>query len=219
MKIQKKQIFVMLFIMVWITAFSVPVFAAKQTSVSVSISVAQKFQTNEPEGKSEEEFVYQMVPMDVQNPMPEGSQNVYTFRLKGTESQKTAPIVFDHAGVYKYQILQSIEKEKAGYTYDKQVYQVEIYVQNQKDGLTADVAVITENGEKTGEVLFENRYESKKSDTPSQKKPGSAKKTKIAKTGDTAPIQIYMAVMMMAFVIMSAFIIKRRTSSEGKENN
>lgn len=216
MKIKRKQIFGMMLLLILTFAFSAPVLAEEQSQISVSIPVSQKFTNHKRQGaKPEDKFIYQLIAKDAQNPMPEGNQSPYIFQMKGTVNQNLPSMVYKHAGVYKYEILQRIKEEKTGYIYDKQVYQIEVYVQNKGRGLTADVIALTQKGEKAGEILFENSYKEKES-TEAAKKSSSGKKAKIAKTGDTAAVRLYAAVMFTAFLRMLVLVIKRRTSSEEK---
>jgi len=62
------------------------------------------------------------------------------------------------AGIYSYEIQQTVVSAQTGYTYDRKVYRVEVYATNTAGGLQADVVVYNENGLKVPNITFENQY-------------------------------------------------------------
>ena len=100
-------------------------------------------------------FTYQFKALDAGNPMPAGStaDGGYSFTIAGSGSAQIGPLSFARPGTYRYQVSQLIGTEKPGYTYDKRVYTVEVYVDA---ALAVDVVVKNQDGTKANGISFEN---------------------------------------------------------------
>jgi hypothetical protein len=89
--------------------------------------------------------------------MPAGSAaDGYAFVVAGNAEAQIGPIAYGAQGLYKYEIFQVVANPKAGYTYDRRIYGIEVYVD-----AALDVAVIAYNngtGGKVAEIAFENSY-------------------------------------------------------------
>jgi len=90
------------------------------------------------------------------NPMPSGSAaDGYSFSITGNDSKGIGPMNYEKQGVYRYEIFQVIDTEKPGWSYDRRVFTIEVHVDA---ALKVSMIVINVNGEKEGEIMFENAY-------------------------------------------------------------
>jgi len=110
-------------------------------------------------------FTYTLTAQQSGNPMPAGSSgDTCTFTISDMDTVDLGPVTYSTAGTYSYEIRQTVVSAQTGYTYDMQVYTVEVYVTNTAGGLQADVVVYNENGLKVSAIVFENVYEPLASD-------------------------------------------------------
>ncbi|ACV21120.1 Uncharacterised protein [Slackia heliotrinireducens] len=102
--------------------------------------------------------------------MPEGSSgNTYAFSLDGDGASITFPVqgsgpyalVFEHTGVYSYELTCTSTPSADGMTVDNSTYTVRICVDNAADGglQMGWVEVRDENGEKPDEVCYSHSFE------------------------------------------------------------
>jgi len=120
----------------------------------LSLTVRQVYTTSLTSASSV--FTYRLKAVDAANPMPGGSGvQGYNFTLTGNTSTGIGPIIFTKQGIYRYQIGQIMTQEKAGYIYDKQVYNLEVRVDN---ALHTEVIVYNAAGMKVSDIVFENKY-------------------------------------------------------------
>lgn len=132
---------------------------AASGSTRVILSVTQSF-INRSASQVNDLFQYELTPLEEGNPMPGSDGARYSFSIRGSGKKLLLPITFDKVGVYRYQLRQIIpEKKRKGYSYDEQVYTVEVYVTNAVSSLTATTVVNSKDGEKAGEIFFENSYQ------------------------------------------------------------
>lgn len=131
---------------------------ATQATINVDITVGQVF-TKSDNANAADNFTYTVTALEAGNPMPVGSVgDVYTFSLGGTSDTSIGSITYNHAGVYTYEVKQVITTENPGYTYDKQVHIIKVYVRNTTDGLQAYTVIEVENGVKVSDIAYENKY-------------------------------------------------------------
>jgi len=131
-----------------VVAFSVPHIAYAATPLQITVN--QVFTT--PDGT----FTYRLKPLATGNPMPAGSTaDGYTFTITGTRSVAFELSGFAIDGLYRYDIFQVITGEKLGYTYDKRVYMVEVYVESLQD---IHVIAYNQDGTKAAAITFVNAY-------------------------------------------------------------
>lgn len=138
-------------IMILIACAPIAAYAATDSAV---ITVNQIFTTSDSDAASA--FSYRLEPLETGNPMPAGSTDEgYAFTITGASNVtiELAPLI--RQGVYRYRIYQITGAEIPGYTYDKQVYTIEIYAITGSD---VKVVVLNEAGEKTGTITFQNAY-------------------------------------------------------------
>ena len=130
--------------------FSLASPAARASEDALKIAVSQVSNV------SNSAFTYRLKPLGAGNPMPEGStKEGYTFTIVGTD---TAVITLPGAalqGIYRYELFQVIGAEKAGYTYDRRVYTIEVHAEAEEG---AKIIVLNQNGDKEGLIEFENNY-------------------------------------------------------------
>lgn len=162
--------------------FPITAYAAVD-SAAVTLRVDQVFTKNSAASGVKGEFSYELSPLEPTNPMPSGSKgNLYTFKIDGTAAFHIGPITFAKTGVYKYQIKGVFPSSTSGYTYDKQVYSVTVYVRrpNQQD-LIADIMIQKSDGAKTEDIKFNHVY------TPLASKPELMVDPPVQKTVSGSP--------------------------------
>jgi len=121
----------------------------------VVLTVKQVFSIGSLYAPPNKTVAYRLVPKTVSAPMPDGSDSRgYTFTMTGTEEVNIKPINFYQTGNYTYE-LSCLMESKNGYTYDRQVYNIEVYVL--KDLKTYSVVYIND-GVKASEIHFEHIY-------------------------------------------------------------
>lgn len=174
--------------------FSGTVFAADGTdgvgmeSVSISIPVNQKFQTNSQNpGNVKQTWTYKLAALE-DAPLPEGSENgAYIFTLTGNETKQVGAISYTHVGIYRYQLtVCKGPKNNGRYTVDRKVYDITVSVENSENGLTAEMVVENMCGEKVDSIVFEHLYTIVKC-VPTTKNI----KAKQVKTGDDALVGLW----------------------------
>jgi len=102
-------------------------------------------------------YTYRLRPYDKDAPMPEGSaDDVYEFKITGTDSIYIGEFRYNKPGVYKYDLNKDTEKCKPGHTHNKRKYTIEVYVSPE---LLTGVVVMNEDGTKADAILFESNYE------------------------------------------------------------
>ena len=121
----------------------------------VTLAVNQIFSVGGSSAPPSEIFAYRLEPKSASNPMPEGSgPDRYTFTVAGTKAARIGPISFREAGTYIYE-LNCVAGTDAGYTYDRQVYTIEIHV---RDDLTVISIVYMSDGVKASDIVFAHAY-------------------------------------------------------------
>ncbi|WP_313581204.1 Spy0128 family protein [Lacrimispora sp.] len=128
-------------------------------SVSVTLYVDQVFVKNSSASDVNNEFLYDLISLDPGNPMPSGSlSSVHSFTAAGTSEKEVGPITFSNTGIYRYEIKGNASSPASGYSYDTQVYSVEVYVKRITEELSAEIIVKKSDGSKAGSIKFENTY-------------------------------------------------------------
>ena len=121
----------------------------------VTLTVKQIFTISGASAPPSETCNYILKPRLPGNPLPIGSgAEGYTFAVSGTADCDIGPLTFSHIGVYTYEISHTTSNAY-GYTYDREVYALEIYV-----GYDLDVTVVVykKNGAKAAEIQFWHSY-------------------------------------------------------------
>lgn len=174
-----------------------PVYGAEKQEVQTEFPVSQIFNIKDASNKQDETFEYQILALERGNPLPKGSTGgVYLFSMKGTENKKIGPVSYSHGGVYRYRAEQRILQEKENYTYDKTIYNIEVYVKNRAEGLTAEMVILDEAGCKCETMEFENKYVE-----PKVMLTGKPEISGNIKTSDTNSVEGYTVLMMMSFAV------------------
>ena len=159
LKVQGKRaiVFCVLSACVFGVMFSQTAYAAP-ASLPVTLTVEQEF-TKPASSSAAEAFTYKLTANEAGSPLPSGSSGgEYSFTIDGTDTASVG-ITYDHAGVYTYELKQVIAAEKTGYTYDKQVYTVKVYIKNGSAGLEQEILVAQkDDGSKVSGVKFTNAY-------------------------------------------------------------
>ena len=146
-------------LMILIAGLLVPMtaYAADNT---LRITVSQIFETSS--SSTEAVFKYKLTPLESGNPMPSGStEEGYVFTVTGNSSAEIGPINYSQPDIYSYELCQVIETEKPGFSYDKRVYTLDVYVDAE---LHISLIVKNRDGNKTDRIVFENGYSVSPSD-------------------------------------------------------
>lgn len=150
--------------------FASAVLAAK--TEQVSLTVRQVISSSALDAAPDQTFTYTLTPQAAASPLPAGSDSSgYSFSITGSDQVQIGPISFGGEGIYPYELSCRIGTA-AGYTYDRQVYTIEVYVHSNSDLI---MTVKKSDGVKAAEIYFEHTYK------PSLKDP---KDPNISKNGD-----------------------------------
>ncbi len=189
-------------------------FAAEVGQADVLLPVEQTFEAqNAPEGL-DSSFRYRLKAEDGA-PLPKGAdQDIYEFTLTGNAKGQIGPISYVHAGVYSYTLSQVIDDAKDHYTYDRQTYQVRVYVQNRDGGgLSTQVIIENEAGKKMESGLFNNGYQGTEPENPPSP-PGEL--TDGPQTGDNTDLSVWiLTACLSGFMVL---ILLKRRYRENREN-
>lgn len=207
---------------------------AQETQADMVLPVMQKFVLKNVQHEPDDQRgSYELTAQNPGNPMPEGSANgKYLFTMEGN-GQTALSIKYAHGGQYRY-VLRQITEDAKGYTYDRAVYSITVFVEKGDKGqLTPQIIVENEQNEKCEEILFENTYtgeevppapekptDKPKPETPkptepkpTESKPGKPKPTENTgevKTGDSAPVTAWCVMLSLALVSFSAVLVLKR---------
>lgn len=158
---------------------------------SVKIPVVQQFETrNKLPDKMNQTFRYELIREEQDAPMPDGSDgDRYVFDMKGSEKKEVRPITYTRTGIWHYMLKQSVQKEEKGYDYDKQTYEISVYVENLADGgLGIQMIVVNKEGNKVDEIRFKNGYTGEKTGN-------------VARTGDVSDISLWIILLAVSGVV------------------
>ena len=167
---------------------------------SVMIPVVQKFETrNKLPDKMNQTFRYELLREEQDAPMPDESDgDRYVFDMKGSEKNEVGPITYTRAGIWHYTLKQSVQKEEKGYDYDKQTYEISVYVENLTDGgLGVQMIVVNKEGNKVDEIRFKNGYTGEKTGN-------------VARTGDVSDIGLWIILLAVSGVVAGKAVHKKR---------
>lgn len=133
---------------------------AAPASANVTFTVDQAF--SQPAASSAADtFTYELRPLAASNPMPAGSAGgTYTFSISGNGSASIGPMSYTSTGTYGYELRQA-PASLQGYTYDGEVYTVQVYVTS---ATRADVVIYRSDGSKSSDAKFTNVYKPLASD-------------------------------------------------------
>ena len=171
-----------------------------EQAASVMIPVVQQFETrNKLPDKLDQTFQYELIREEQDAPMPEGrDRDRYAFDIKGSEKREVSPISYKRTGIWHYTLKQSVQKEEKGYDYDKQTYEITVYVENLTDGsLGTQIIVTNKEGNKVDEIRFKNGYTGEKKGT-------------VARTGDVADIGLWIILLAVSGVVAGKAVHKKR---------
>ena len=131
--------------------------------VTVTFKAAQEITGNGLSSPSVNKTVtYRMTPKTAGAPMPVGSsQDGYTFTITGSTEAQIGPITFTAPGQYIYE-LNNITEDNKDFTYDRQVYTIEIYIARD---LTESVVIIKKGNDKAT-LLYKHVYTGPTVNTP-----------------------------------------------------
>ncbi len=121
----------------------------------VTLTANQIFTVNGSSTPPNNTFNYRLTPTTATNPIPVGGNaSGYNFNITGTNAAQIGPIKFSNGGLYTYE-LRCIAGSENAYTYDPQVYTIEVHVIN---STTVTVIISNSNGNKIESINFEHSY-------------------------------------------------------------
>ena len=183
---------------------------AVSDSVSISLPVSQRF-VNHTTSEVENTFSYILTPLETGNPMPGQNCERYTFTMKGTEDVKLPQITFKQAGSYRYELRQLMKSEKRGYTFDGEIYTVEIYVNNSPEGrMTISTVAYRGDAGKTEQISFENSYQREESSAVSENFSQTGSSIQTGDAGNLACCTVMLIFAAAGFIGMQIAGRKRR---------
>lgn len=207
---KNKGIFVVAALLLSFLCFPSDQVLAASNAADVTLTIRQSFEVENSEKDLDLTGTYELCTLDENTPMPDSSQESrYSFSLNGEQAETTISLKYARAGVYSYQLAQTT-KEKEQYQYDRSCYNITVYVENGKEGqLVPKVIVEKGDGEKYGELEFQNSYQGE-SRKPS--KPDNADQP--VKTGDTENITLYVLIAAGALLLIVVLMIMKRYKQE-----
>jgi len=152
---------VIIFLLGAMSISHISVAAENEGIASIAFTINQQFTANGEIMQMNREIIYEMRPLQPDNPMPVGTvSGVYTFSVTDTTHTQMSPIIFHNIGLFDYEIIVS-EGNIVGLTTDNRIYHVSILVAN--DGFLAYIISVldTESNRfvKTDRILFEHIVE------------------------------------------------------------
>lgn len=157
---------------------------------------------------SEAEVTYILSADAPESPMPSGSENgQYSFSLKGNVTGSTAPISFEHAGIFDYELRASIP-DSFPYKCSPQVFSIQVYVNNDGSSL-----MVIHNQDQTKVAEMSAVYIS-----PTRKPinngngHGTSKRvySTTVRTGDSNDIILWIVLCIMSLIGIIILIVKKR---------
>jgi len=165
-----------------------------------------------------EVFTYQLTPQTPNAPMPMGSDDL--FSMDGnTETQIT--FRFHTAGIYAY-TLHCITADLSGYTVDRQVYTIEVYI---SDDLRFSTVVEMKDNIKVPELVFEHKYQDDSTTQvpPKPRPPRPPNGGNGPKTGDFSHPALWITLIAVSATLLLLLLFigwrgkKRKPSGRGKK--
>ncbi len=198
MKKLNKTLFSILLMLLLFSKNAVQIFAME---TSFQLPVETVLEGNKP--SHPETFVVQMRPLTNYAPMPEQAKNQQVvIEMEGQDKKEFPAITFTQPGIYQYEITQQ-EGNGKYYTYDPCVYHVTVYcTADSAHGLETTVVALEQGKEdmKKDAVRFTNRYEAPEN---------SIQQNGTVKTGDTAPIEILLCILLVSGFMILFFVMKK----------
>ena len=152
---------VIMLMMVWIALAPSAAYAGSVSAGPMAITVEAKQIFVTSSKTADNTFTYRLKKLVDDSPMPSGSTaEGYTFTISGNKSFSIGPVPSE-PGRYRYELSQVVQTAKPGYTYDKRVYTIEVYV-NGNTGV--QIVVKKPDGSKTNNIVFENTYDAAATD-------------------------------------------------------
>lgn len=216
------------FLLAMICLFSATVVSAQaaEYKAEAALRVIQEFTVNDKSFSPEDTFPYELTALDGA-PLPAQAENgKYSFQLKGNET-KDFSIVYEHPGMYQYEMKQVIPEKKEGYTYDETVWTARVYVTNDSNGgLVSEVLLpLNPQGQKAKEDLpvhrFKNSYVKEVVAAGDNNDPNKPKKDPTAAskshTGEETGSSSWAVIMMIGLAGLILFVvISRREGQKGE---
>lgn len=208
-------------ILVFVLLFSFLCFPVKQIfaaayETEVPLTVKQSFEVKNPAEEMDFTGNYEFRALDQEAPMPENTKNgIYFFSFNGEQVETTFSLQYLHAGVYHYQLVQTTA-EKERYQYDKNCYEITVYVKNGENGeLVSEVVAEKGDGKKCGDLEFQNSYQG---NPPESSEPFNPSKpddpSKPVKTGDTTPVLAYVGIAAGSLLLIATLAYFRKRNQK-----
>ena len=132
--------------------------ASAASTAELQLQISQKIHTENNGEPIQNTFFYSLIPLAPDFPMPENTEGDYfSFTITGNATYTLPPIDFHKSGIYSYQLKQNIPSSSNGILYDKRIYRIDFYIENDTSGFKPPLLVITEEGsDKVDHIIFEN---------------------------------------------------------------
>lgn len=136
-------------------------FAAEIQTV-VTLPIRQIFEVEGMYSPDALNASYRLSTTQAQAPMPQQAKTkTYDFSITGKEEVYELFLTYTKAGIYTYR-LEQLSKDKDGYTYDRSVYDITVYIKNGPDGsLLSEIVVQNSDKEKCEGLVYRNKYKGK----------------------------------------------------------
>jgi|GEM_PF-7124935 len=210
-------------LMAVVLAVAIPQAHAAEPSY-FNLVVNQTFTNQEKDPAPHEEFSYSLTSKGKVSPLPHGAHsNKFSFAVSGTAEVEIAAIPFTEPGIYTYDLICE-DAGQSGYTYDSQVYTIEIYVHS---GNEIDIVIFNSAGEKVDRLDFNHSYQKEPDNPENPPPPGSDQKSNSAgdrltsakypepETGDNSNV-IFWGIMLLAssgILVLVSWYRKRKEKS------
>ena len=180
--------------------------------IRIEIPYTQDFHNNTGDPTVDSTFWYILTPVTENAPMPEGSvDGQYIFSVTSDiEDLLYLTIDFTEEGTYVYQFTSYVPNPQEGYTYDTNIYYIEIVVGRTVDSLVVESVLIKDS---TGRILraipLNPSYDA-----------GSPSRPDTPKTGDETNMNLYMIIMGVsatAAIGIVIFLIVRRMRKDDED--
>lgn len=156
--------------------FITPAYATGELDVSLIIN--QELAGCDPSTPVEDQTIaYRLTPKTPGAPMPAGSvSGGYAFTVTGSVEAQVGPITYAETGPFRYEISCAANEDNR-YTYDRQIYTVDVYVARD---LSEAVTIIYKGDEKAQQLKYKHTY--KNGDRPVPSAPSGVVNPPVVKT-------------------------------------
>ncbi|MBC5648049.1 Spy0128 family protein [Christensenella tenuis] len=154
MKVLKKAAMCCMAVLVGLLSISFSQSAYAANPVQETIQIEQVFEQSGASAGIDDRFSYSFTPVQPGNAVPANA----SFIIQGTDTLNLGPITYTHSGIFQYEVRLDQTPSRTGYTLDEQVYTVWVYVRESGTNLVPEVVIVKEDGTKTDQIVFTQRF-------------------------------------------------------------